>query len=336
MSLKSSSATIDETRPISISLTSSFNNNNNINNNNINNNVSAMNTLNDKFEAIEAGDSISAKKHTGYSQENQKGNYSGTAGGAGALGASAGTGAATGDTESNNDELLFFNYNEYSVYDYFKLDSSKISLRNEQPLVITHFPNPYVEMGQDQFNKTRIVRIPRRYDVIGDAYPKFSNVLPGYEKAALIDPYLASTNNTECLSGKLIVSSDSNEDRKFIIRGKHRDQFFGVSSVSPLSNYLNLKEFQEIINQINAYLKKIYDAQNYSNIFWGILDTLTLSLSSHFFNNVMNDRLQAKELEKYVSELNNNGILKERGIKLISPRRSGYLSLDFQIPRPIL
>lgn len=226
------------------------------------------------------------------------------------------------DVENNAEpveKLLFFNYHEISIDDYELIPGSTVP---KKPLIITHFPNPY-----NTETNTRIVRIPRTYTSSkDDAIPVFCNVLPGYEELLIIEPISANS------------VLEKGEDKKFLIRGSINNQFYGFSSVSPLSNHLTPTELAAIINRINELLEESYGLLQFWFIIWTILDFLLISIPSlvQLDKLPMWDKGRYNAVERYIEELNSQGICHERNIKIISPRKSGFLSLDFEIPTPTL
>lgn len=76
----------------------------------------------------------------------------------------------TTNDQHQNQEIKFYNYHEYKC-------------PYNESIIITHHPNPYpFSLPNTTPAQCRIVRIPRLTTV---DYPQFSNVLPGYEAAAL-------------------------------------------------------------------------------------------------------------------------------------------------------
>lgn len=213
------------------------------------------------------------------------------------------------DIENPNQSVKFFNYHEYSLDpDQQNNNNTNNDGSDEYKLIITHFPNVY----KDKDENFRIVRIPRTnlYD-----YPNFSNIQPGFEEAAIKNPI-----NPEIKIFKPI--------------GTVNNQWFGISSISPLSLYLSQDEFKSIINDINLKFYNAFNAFNWKMITFNILDLISLGiirtvLGLRFDENYLID------LENYTDNLNKSFEFRNLPIKLISPRRSGYLSLDFLIPKPI-
>lgn len=214
----------------------------------------------------------------------------------------------------SRDELLFFNYNEYSVKRYESL-SNRAYKKHTYPLIITHFPNPYVDPLSKEYRSTRIVRVPRVYDSVkGLRYPQFSRVMPGFESAALIDP----SEPTKDLS----------KISKFVPRGLYKNHVFGYLSVSPLSNHLEVSHFQDIVDRVNEYLRQAYDPLSAGNIVYGTLNFLSIWLLDEVVRN-RSKRILA-ELQSYIEELN-NGLLKQRRLRLISPQASGFVSVSITV-----
>lgn len=216
--------------------------------------------------------------------------------------------ASKNHTIDDNQKLkpLFFNYHEFTVTQYTDLDGQLREHDEDQALCITHFPNVYEPIDSDLFSKTRIVRIPRRFDNSLD-YPCFSNQLPGSEPAAL-------------------VSYD--EQFKFLPKGEYDGQIFGLSSVSPLSQYLSSKELSDIVDNVNDYLRRGYMTSSWWNILNNLVDTLTFNLWNSILIRVFDNPLS--ELEDYVHKINDSEPFKAKNLKIISPRRSGYLSVCFK------
>ncbi len=226
------------------------------------------------------------------------------------------------NTNNNDDEIRFFNNHEYAIQNYDKLNASTVSRSNSnnsnnssiKVLTATHFENCYVIKDSIEYNTTRIVRVPRDYSSKGDLCPIFSTYLPGTEPGAINEYY-----------GDLLVD-------EFIPRGvNHLKNKFGYSSISPLNLYLSKDEFQEIIFQINNYCNLIFNPFQFKNLLFNSIAFLTLWIGENLFTDPSKKAL--KDLDLFIDKINEEK-LKLKQIKLISPRRSGFLSLDFQIPRP--
>lgn len=204
----------------------------------------------------------------------------------------------------------FFNYHEFTEGFYGDVGSPDILREHDgdHNICITHFPNIYVPEDSDEFRSTRIVRIPRRFDFTLNT-PCFSNCLPGWEPAALnIEP----------------------EQGTFIPHGVYDNgQVFGYSSVSPLSKYLSQSEFEKISDAVNEILGRAYAIYTWRNLLDLALTVLTLGtwhlLSRHLFKE------PTQQLEDYVSQVNNSPMFRQQNIKIISPGRSGYLSVCVQM-----
>lgn len=232
---------------------------------------------------------------------------------------------------------VFFNYHEFGEKYYADI-KAPYELREHDDnhgLCMTHFPNVYVAKGSSEFENTRIVRVPRRFDDTL-SYPCFSTVLPGMEPGAI-----AGYPTFRPLG---IFDEDS--------------QLFGYSSASPLAQLLTIQEFQEIVVTVNNYLQDAFYVYSWFNLIDLLLEILSFGLWYIISKCVWSHPLL--KLEDYVQQVNQHQGLKEKGVKIISPRKSGYLSvcvyvqvirsyftflsvssiltdfqqLDFQIPRP--
>lgn len=210
------------------------------------------------------------------------------------------------DTNSNKDEKTkedhnniakFYNYHEYRCpYNEF--------------VIITHHPNPYPHPYLE--GKCRVVRIPR---LASKDYPQFSTVLPGSEEGA-------------------IKTENSTDATRFNSTYTYINQRFGNNSISPLSNYIDMIEFEEIIIQINKYLFDIYSSKT-TNILWLIFNMIFLDIPDllYFsFKKIFNLNVRNTKLESYINELNYKFRHEGRPIRIVQPRESGYLSIDWIIP----
>lgn len=205
---------------------------------------------------------------------------------------------------------MFFNYHEFteSYYADIGTPNELVEHSEEKSLCITHFPNVYVSKNSQEFETTRIVRIPRRFESSVE-YPCFSTSLPGLEPAALVND----------LDGK-----------NFVPHGIYDNgQLFGYSSVSPLSQFLTQQEFEDIVSPINELMRKAYKTYTWLNILEFILEIITLGmyhlLCKYIFHNPL------LKVEEHVLYINETTTLQKNGIKIISPRRSGYLSVCTRI-----
>lgn len=197
----------------------------------------------------------------------------------------------------------FFNYHEF-VLTYYRSNENEPDNEHDalNGLCVTHFANIYVPKGSRKYEETRIVRIPRRFDTVVHT-PYFSSALPGGEPAAITD----------------------NNGFFFVPCGIYNNQWFGKSSVSPLSNLISQEEWSEVISGINSCLKVAYDASEYRNVTTLILDFFTLNLWSSVERRLFKHPLQ--RLEEHIESLNESELLKTKNIKIISPRKSSYLSV---------
>ncbi|CAI4036215.1 hypothetical protein SMKI_15G0530 [Saccharomyces mikatae IFO 1815] len=228
------------------------------------------------------------------------------------------------DSATTGERALFFNYHEfsYSFYEDLGSKNAKPTEHDEDhKLCITHFPNVYAARGSSEFQVTRVVRVPRRFDESRSSLdtPQFSTQLPGDEPAA-------------------IVGDD--ERSGFVGFGRYDTggHVFGCSSVSPLSDHLSAAEFAEIVCRVNEFLLReegcVYGWRNMCCL---VLDILTGGLWSWVLGPLLSRPVfqESLVLEQYVAQLNSpGGLLYERGVRLVLPRRSGCLSLDFVVPRP--
>lgn len=214
--------------------------------------------------------------------------------------------------------LAFFNYQEYLVTDYTPCELTLISLatksKSDPALVVNHFPNPYVVVDSELWRSTRIVRVPRAFDTSPYLYmvPQFSVYTPGKEPAA--------------------ISSDTD-----VAVGEYDGSVYGTTSATPLvPSLLSLSELLDIVEKVNAFcMEAAYPGK--SSAIDNVLDFFSATLYSRVFSLVRETHFKrsVQKLEKYVEQLN-SGFLASRSpnLRLISPVKSAFLSLDFQIPRP--
>ncbi|CCK67837.1 Shr5p KNAG_0A01480 [Huiozyma naganishii CBS 8797] len=219
--------------------------------------------------------------------------------------------------EEDSSEPLFFNYHEFVETFYGNLDTpnGRCEHSESQSITITHFPNPYCAIDSLEFQTTRVVRIPRRFETTLE-YPCFSTMLPGNEPAAIVD---------------------ATDGKEFVPHGVYDDgQLFGYSSVSPLSLYFTQEEFEVIVTQVNRYIAKSFRASSPYNVFDIAVGILTLGLWSLLSHWHELQPVSLKKLDRYILHLNSSTKFSSQGISIINPKRSGFLSLDFQVPRPRL
>lgn len=232
---------------------------------------------------------------------------------------SASNGGSTSNDEVRNSdtttqseivqEPLYFNYHEFAENYYADLDSAGVFSEHDEDhsIYITHFPNIYVPKDSDEFNTTRIVRIPRRFDTTLET-PYFSTCLPGREPAAY---------------------TNSKQGQQFVAQGLYDEgQLFGCSSVSPLSKYLDQWDFEKIITPVNKILSEAFAIYTWYNLVDFVLDIVTLGCWHFISKHVVAHPLQ--RLELYVQQVNEMPLLKNNKIKIISPRRTGYLSVSIK------
>lgn len=202
-------------------------------------------------------------------------------------------------TVNNNNTIQFYNYHEYRA-------------PFNDSVIITHHPNPYPFSYLDM--DTRVVRIPRLTET---DYPQFSTCLPGHEPGA-------------------IINNDYEDDKKyqFISTYTYMNQRFGNSSISPLSNYIDSSEFEEIVIKINKILHDIYSS-NKANVIWLIINIIFLDIPNiiyHLLRKIFNLNVRNTKLESYVDEINIKFKNQNKPIRIVQPRESGFLSLDWIIP----
>lgn len=213
---------------------------------------------------------------------------------------------------ATDEQLLFFNYHEFLVNKYSD-GQSEVPVHHKQALVISHFPNNYVPTESVAYRQTRIVRIPRDYAAKELSYmiPQFSSYLPGTEPASL-----------------------KQAENEFTVVGKYDYSAFGSSSCPPLiPKYLSEAEYKQIIGDINEYLLEAFSPYNWKVALENFLDVATGTLYSKLFNRfIVGNTSQTKlqQLETFVQEEINQRLLKNRDIRVISPRRSGYLSVSIR------
>lgn len=210
---------------------------------------------------------------------------------------------------ASSEQLLFFNYHEFLVNNYCDV-RSEVPVQHKQALVVSHFPNNYVPTESASYRQTRIVRIPRDYATKELSYmiPQFSSYLPGTEPASL-----------------------KQAEDGFTVVGKYDYSVFGSSSCPPLiPNHLSELEYKQIVGDINGYLLEAFSPYNWRVAVENFLDVATGTLYSKVFNRLIvgnTSQTKLEQLETFVEEEINQKMLKCRDIRVISPRRSGYLSV---------
>lgn len=225
---------------------------------------------------------------------------------------------AAEENNINNDEnadrkepLLFFNYHEYLSEKYEAHPSSQ-NKSKAKSIVVNHFPNNHVPADSSAYATTRIIRIPRIFNTIelSDIIPQFSAYTPGSEPAAINDK-----------SG-----------HSFQAVGIYDNNTFGDTSITPLiPDYMTEQEFHIIIDNINSCLYLAFDPYN----IWNLTDSILDLLSANFYNKIVNNffiecysKRKLGQLERYIENDINLKMLGNRpGLKILSPRKSGYLSV---------
>lgn len=226
--------------------------------------------------------------------------------------------------------LLFFNYHEFLINNYYKpapCNESGLSSAptkktpvspefHEKALVVSHYPNTYVSKDSSTYRNTRIVRIPRAYENVPAAYgiPQFSVYTPGAEPASLTE----------------------GGDGAFSPLGEYDNAVFGPTSVPPLiPHQMSAAQLEEAVKRVNSYLMQALDPYNAVNVAENVLDVVSGTLYSKVVNGLGAKRRSHRilmELEEYIKGI--NAEMDKRGVeaRFMSPRRAGYLSLDIQIP----
>ncbi|KAI0971253.1 Golgin subfamily A member 7/ERF4 family-domain-containing protein [Xylaria arbuscula] len=98
------------------------------------------------------------------------------------------------------------------------------------------------------------------------------------------------------------------------------------------------REFRRVIEKLNGSLIPTFNPYNWRNVLDGVLGVLTAWLWEDL--GLTNAKTKLKELETWIEKWNaemEKTIGSEEGAvapKIISLRRTGYMSLDFQIPNP--
>jgi len=215
------------------------------------------------------------------------------------------------EISDRTEPLLFFNYHEFLTEDY-QLHPSCRYISKAKSIVVNHFPNNHVPVDSATYNETRIVRIPRIFSTtkLSDLIPQFSDYTPGSEPAAI--------NDQDGLTFKTTGIYDNNS--------------FGVTSVTPLvPGYMTDEEFHAIIHKINQYLQEAFDPYNIWNLIDSILDLISANFYTKIINNFFVDTYSKRkllELESYIDhEVNSKMLANRPGLKILSPRKSGYLSV---------
>lgn len=203
---------------------------------------------------------------------------------------------------------IFFNYHEFGERYYVDIDAGYQLEEHDEDhgICVTHYPNVYVPRGSTEFETTRIVRVPRRFEDTLNC-PCFSTVIPGMEPGAIVGEPIFQAHG--------VFDEDG--------------QLFGYSSASPLAELISLERFQEIVITINGYLEDAFYIYSWFNLVNFVLEVLSLGLwypvATYFWKHPL------LHLEDYVQRINQDEEFIEKGMKIISPRKSGYLSVCFRL-----
>ncbi|KAI5957822.1 ERF4 [Candida theae] len=201
--------------------------------------------------------------------------------------------------EEKEPQLEFFNYHEFLIPNQ---DSSQAAL------VINHFPNFFADKSSSTFHKTRIARIPRCYDTVtfSDLIPQFSTIYPGQEEGAI------KTNGA------------GNVATGFYDGGK----FGTTSEVVGLESVLPKEDLLSIITQVNSILYDAFYPFCVIILIENVLDIVTGGLFIqllNFFSAHTHTKRKVLELERFVEDVNSKW--RSRDLEIISPRKTGYLSI---------
>ncbi|KAH3661272.1 hypothetical protein OGAPHI_006679 [Ogataea philodendri] len=103
--------------------------------------------------------------------------------------------------------------------------------------------------------------------------------------------------------------------------------WFDTEPSTPLANHLPREQAQQIVDTVNKLLENQYSP------LWGpymVLDTLTFGI----LRKLRWDKTYADELEQFIEQTNESLRAQNIPVVFVSPRRSGYLSLDALVPTP--
>ncbi|KAK9369736.1 Golgin subfamily A member 7/ERF4 family-domain-containing protein [Lipomyces kononenkoae] len=101
----------------------------------------------------------------------------------------------------------------------------------------------------------------------------------------------------------------------------------------PLSVFMTESEFLDLVHEVNDQLDQAFCPMSVGNVLDGCIGVVTCWLWEYVFTSY--HIRKASELESFIERLNED-VYKARGMKVISPRRTGYLSLDIQVPYPFI
>lgn len=240
------------------------------------------------------------------------------------------------ESDTGEGGALFFNYHEFSETYYADLETPGLSREHteEEALVITHFPNVHAPRDSQLYRTTRVVRIPRRFDV-SVAYPNFSEQLPGLEPAAIVAEGKqadeeASDGSAVDFVDILAAGPSRRSSPKFVPRGIFDGQVFGCSSASPLSNVMTPEQFQEIVHEVNVHLEREFRALTWRNFATILLSVLTFGLWPWLAKRHGSCGALAACIDRH----NASPLFMQQHLVLLHPQESAFLSLDFQIASP--
>ncbi|KAF8463670.1 Golgin subfamily A member 7/ERF4 family-domain-containing protein [Kalaharituber pfeilii] len=118
--------------------------------------------------------------------------------------------------------------------------------------------------------------------------------------------------------------------RDYMINGDNTPAYSIVYPVI-LDPYVTEEQFRKIIDTVNEKLRLAFDPWNKWNWIDAAVGLTTLWFWEEIFPTYVKRRL--REVELVLDQWNQT--LAEQGAKLIALRRTGYISLDIQIPDPL-
>ncbi|WPK25211.1 hypothetical protein PUMCH_002517 [Australozyma saopauloensis] len=216
---------------------------------------------------------------------------------------------------TSSQDLVYFNYHEYVVpgQSFRKNNFTGPDKDDDLPLnlVVNHFPNPYVSQDDPVYHRTRIVRIPRAYDVMdgSEAIPQFSTYTPGNEPAALSGPETSGY-------------------------GIHEGYVYGTTSKTQLvPQWVSDAEFREIVTHVNALIAEENRSLTWTSALVSFADVLTVTLLSTIGSQLLKKGSRmGQRLDAYTNNVNLGFEARHPDLKMILLSRTGFLLLDFQIP----
>ena len=121
--------------------------------------------------------------------------------------------------------------------------------------------------------------------------------------------------------------------RDWLVAG---DLYPAIQNLYPeiLIGYVSEDEFRSIVETTNTLLKDAFNPWTGNN--W--LDAILGIATGFFWDNTGMTAAKRKvtQMEKWFDEWNRNAQQQAKDARLIAPRRTGFLSLDIQIPDPLL